>query len=316
MSELEQLYLQEIQLMMYGCGDCPKPLQSTVKVVASVVQQQILLIAWRAEENAARRGSKTVSPRDIIFLMRKSPEKLQRLYKYLSVKEMKSKFSGLSGSDFVDTPGDDMDGDVTNLLESARRTRQGNLRDLFTEMDVTGELLESLNKQSLDPIRLKREQRADGTSISLDPAGYLEFCNARRATFVNSKLSQQRFLEWVSLAIDTTQGLIGEPSASLPRLSGPAIDILAYLAKETVALLVDFALLVRQDSCGSVPGGPQRPLTLRPPQNTTISNGLERLPITSAEVRETLRRHWSPLLTQSAGLVRTGPPLSSQLIAC
>lgn len=70
-------------MMMFGCGDCARPLQSTVKVVANIVQHQVLSTAWRAEEQAARRGSKNVSPRDIIFLMRKSPDKLRRLYSYL-----------------------------------------------------------------------------------------------------------------------------------------------------------------------------------------------------------------------------------------
>ena len=69
--------------MMHGCGDCAKPLQSTAKVVASIVQQQALNIAWRAEVQAIRRGFKTVTPRDIIFLMRNNPDKLRRLYAYL-----------------------------------------------------------------------------------------------------------------------------------------------------------------------------------------------------------------------------------------
>lgn len=316
MSDTEQLYLHEIQLMMHGCGDCARPLPATVKLVANIVQQQVLSIAWRAEEQATRRGSKTVNPRDIIFLMRKNPDKLRRLYNYLSVKEMRTNFSALTASDVVE-PTDDSEGDVTNLLDSARRNRQANLREMFTEVDVSGELLESLNNPMYDPIRQKRNQRADSISLSLDPAGYVEFSNARRAAFVNSKLTHQRFLEWLSLAIDTSPGLIGEPFiSSPPRMNSAAIDILAYLAKETVAMLIDFAILVRQDSCGTVPGGPLRPLTLRPPSSTSASSGLERLPISPAEIREALRRYFSPLLTQSAGLVRTGPPLASQIIAC
>lgn len=306
MGDLEQLYLHEIQLMMHGCGDCARPLLSTVRVVASIVQQQVLGIAWRSEEQATRRGSKTVTPRDIIFLMRKKPDKLRRLYSYLSVKEMRMNLTGL-GNDFNESAADDVDGDVSNLLDSARRSRQSSLQDMFAEIDVSGELLETLNNPSLDPIRQKREQRADSTALSLDPAGYMEFSTARRAAFVNNRLTQTRFLEWLSLSIDTSQGLPGEPVAALPRMSGPAIDILAYLAKETVALLVDFALLVRQDS-GTAPGGPLRPLTLRPPTYNGVSDRLDKLPLTPAEVREAIRRCLSPLFTQSAGLVRTGPP--------
>ncbi|XP_034255709.1 transcription initiation protein SPT3 homolog [Thrips palmi] len=317
MSETEQIYLHEIQLMMHGCGDCAKPLQSTAKVVASIVQQQALNIAWRAEEQAIRRGFKTVTPRDIIFLMRNNPDKLRRLYSYLSVKEMRTNFTSLAGSDVMEAAGEEMEGDVSNFKgESAKKSRLASLRDMFTEIDTSGELIDSLNSPSLDPIRQKREQRADSMSQSLDPAGYFEFSNARRAAFVNSKLTQHRFLEWLTLGIDTSQGLAGEPHVTLPRISSPAIDILAYLAKETVAMLVDFALMVRQDSCGTFPGGPLRPLTLRPPSNSNTANVLEKLPITPAEIREALRRYWSPVFTQSAGLVRAGPPLSNQLMAC
>lgn len=317
MSETEQLYLHEIQLMMHGCGDCAKPLQSTAKVVASIVQQQALNIAWRAEEQAIRRGFKTVTPRDIIFLMRNNPDKLRRLYAYLSVKEMRSNLSSLAGSDLMEVSGEEMEGDVPNFKgDSVKKSRLATLRDMFTEIDTSGELIDSLNSPALDPIRQKREQRADIMSQSLDPAGYFEFSTARRAAFVNSRLTQHRFLEWLTTGIDASQGLAGEPHITLPRISSPAIDILAYLAKETVAMLVDFALLVRQDSCGSVPGGPLRPLTLRPPSSSSAASGLEKLPITPAEIREALRRYLSPVFSQSAGLVRSGPPLANQLIAC
>lgn len=84
-----------------------------------------------------------------------------------------------------------------------------------------------------------------------------------------------------------TVGLIGEPPATLPRLNSPAIDILAYLAKETVAMLVDFALLVRQDSCGAVPGGPLRPLTLRPHPNTSVASGVSNFLLPSFVCHET-----------------------------
>lgn len=57
-------------------------------------------------------------------------------------------------------------------------------------------------------------------------------------------------------------------------MNNSAVDILAYLAKETVAMLVDFAILVQQDSCGTVPGGPSRPLTLRPPSSSSTSSGV------------------------------------------
>lgn len=95
------------------------------------------------------------------------------IFLFSAVKELRTNFSALTGSDLSETTSDEAEGDVSSLVESGRRNRQAILQDLFTEMDVSGELLDSLNNSSLDPIRQKREQRADSTSISLDPAGFV-----------------------------------------------------------------------------------------------------------------------------------------------
>lgn len=71
----------------------------------------------------------------------------------------------------IESSGDDMEGDVSSALDSARRNRQASLQEMFTEVDVSGELLENISNPSVDPIRLKREQRANSMSLSLDPAG-------------------------------------------------------------------------------------------------------------------------------------------------
>ena len=71
----------------------------------------------------------------------------------------------------VESTGDDIEGDVSSVMDSARRNRQLSLQEMFTEVDVSGELLENITNPSVDPIRQKREQRANSMSLILDPAG-------------------------------------------------------------------------------------------------------------------------------------------------
>lgn len=66
----------------------------------------------------------------------------------------------------------------------------------------------------------------------LDAKKYIEFCRARRASFTSKNPDELRF--W----LDPDQELSFSPVA---------LDILAYYAFETVAQIVDYALLVRMD---------------------------------------------------------------------
>lgn len=87
---------------------------------------------------------------------------------------MRTNFSSIAGSDFMEAAGEEPEGDIPNFKgDSAKKSRLASLRDMFTEIDTTGELIDSLNSPTLDPIRQKREQRADSISQSLDPAGYV-----------------------------------------------------------------------------------------------------------------------------------------------
>lgn len=69
--------------MMFGLGDCPKPLEATAKVIEEIVLEQLNSIICQAEEICNRRCSRVISPQDLLFLMRKDILKLQRLINYL-----------------------------------------------------------------------------------------------------------------------------------------------------------------------------------------------------------------------------------------
>ena len=51
-------------------------------------------ILYRATLTAERRGSPAIAMEDLVFLMRSSPIKVQRLLKYLAVKDMAASVAG------------------------------------------------------------------------------------------------------------------------------------------------------------------------------------------------------------------------------
>lgn len=77
------IFFKDIQEMMFGLGDCSKPLESTAKIIEEVVLDQLSSILTQAEEISTRRNSKIISPQDLLFLMRNDTLKLQRLINYL-----------------------------------------------------------------------------------------------------------------------------------------------------------------------------------------------------------------------------------------
>lgn len=69
--------------MMFGLGDCPKPLEATAKVIEEIVLEQLNSIICQAEEVSNKKCVRVISPQDLLFLLRKDTLKLQRLINYL-----------------------------------------------------------------------------------------------------------------------------------------------------------------------------------------------------------------------------------------
>ncbi|XP_052242429.1 transcription initiation protein SPT3 homolog [Dreissena polymorpha] len=84
-----------------------------------------------------------------------------------------------------------------------------------------------------DEIKYERLLRAELTSRCMDPQQYLEFSEARCTNFSRKT---QKFRDWMF------SGLEAEVKPNQY-----ALEVLSYLAYETVAQIVDLALLVKQD---------------------------------------------------------------------
>ncbi|PNF34211.1 hypothetical protein B7P43_G17512 [Cryptotermes secundus] len=190
-----------------------------------------------------------------------------------------------------------LDGDLT--LESSRGKRQGHMcMDFLQSIDQTGELTDT-SAIPVDVVKYERNVRAERSSRVLDETRYLEFVNARRASFIISPKSALKFREWLRMRSDG--------NSETPKISSVTYDLLGYMAYETVAQIVDLALLVRQDNlaCPGAPFSWYMPATGYSTGHSLDSRQIESAgPLTPAEIREALRRYWTSPIGPAALFTR------------
>ncbi|XP_032228995.1 transcription initiation protein SPT3 homolog [Nematostella vectensis] len=219
----------EIQSMMYAFGDCRRPSPESAAIIEEIVHQQIASLIVRAAEVTNMRGGRFMSIEDIIFLMRRDKDKLKRLIKYLSFKDMKSKTQKQVSQDEDDV----LDNAATELKGSKRRKIS---YDFLSSIDHTGDLVSLFDDEDIDEVKQERNERAERFARTLDHQQYLDFVECRQANF-NKKAG--KFKEW----LDCNSLIDMKPNT-------PVMEVFSYLAYETVAQVVDLALLVKKDSKG------------------------------------------------------------------
>ena len=84
--------------MLYTFGDSRRPRLETAILVDDIVRQQMVEILLRAVDASHLRGANgLVSIEDVLFLLRKSPVKVQRFVKYFKALLQKFHFCLLLG---------------------------------------------------------------------------------------------------------------------------------------------------------------------------------------------------------------------------
>ncbi|XP_036397962.1 transcription initiation protein SPT3 homolog isoform X2 [Megalops cyprinoides] len=215
-------FIPELQSMMFALGDARRPLHETAALVEDIVHTQLINLLQQAAEVSLLRGARVISAEDILFLMRKDKKKVRRLLKYMQFRDYKSKI--LKSIDDEDP----LDSDKY----SSSNKRQRLALDFLGSIDQTGEFLALLEEDDMDEVKQERMERLERQTRTMDSAQYSEFCESRQLSF-SKKAS--KFREWLDCS-----SMEVKPNAV-------AMEILSYLAYETVAQLVDLALLVKQD---------------------------------------------------------------------
>ncbi|XP_060087256.1 transcription initiation protein SPT3 homolog isoform X2 [Heteronotia binoei] len=162
---------------------------------------------------------------DIVHTQLINLKKLRRLLKYMFFRDYKSKIvKGIEEDDLLE---DKLGGSSGNINK-----RQKIAQDFLISIDQTGELLSLFEDDEVDDVKQARMERAERQTRMMDSAQYTEFCESRQLSFSKKASKFRDWLDCSSMEI--------KPNAI-------AMEILAYLAYETVAQLVDLALLVKQD---------------------------------------------------------------------
>ena len=262
--------LNDTQQMMVAFGDCRRPSLETAKIVESVVLMQMTEIIDRASEVSNNRGYKSIQLESILYLMRKSPHKIQRLIKYLTAKEITIKAK-------KETEGE--------LDEMKGKSVVGRCRDFIEAIDDTGKLLAACNEEYFDEVYVERLLKNDKLTRKMDNKRYEEFCKARIVSFRGKYSAKyQAALESIKAGV----------ALKVERI---ADDILSYLAYETLGQLIEMSLLLRTESLQDPVARLVTPLAVNPDYPSILHHQDSKAdmselshPITPAEMREVLRR--------------------------
>ncbi|CAG0879592.1 unnamed protein product [Darwinula stevensoni] len=261
---------KEISQMMHGFGDSSQPSLETVQLVERVTLCELRKIVAQAASVAEWRCGqrKLVSLEDILFLLRRDKAKLKRL---LQVFARKDQLGNLKVS-------------LADDLEGGNKSRVAFALQFLNSIDSSGQLSSANHEDIFDEVKNERAERLEICSRYLSKAQYLEWTEARKISFYQ-KNRMLKLRDWI----------MQDPSFTV-RLSSGALEILQYLAHETVAELVDLALLVRADrrsekvhphTLPSVPLLPELPETItKKPQitNAIPALSIERDPLTVEEL--------------------------------
>ncbi|XP_050301965.1 transcription initiation protein SPT3 homolog [Anthonomus grandis grandis] len=274
-------YYNEISMMMYGFGDSHQPDKDTVNLVESIVLNQLQTIVKEAQKYG---DGKIVNAQELVFLLRHNKCKMQRFVRYLNNKEITKVAYGSTTA----TPNFTPKIDETPFIEIDPEDRPKNKLIEFIELlDETGEFMD-LSEE--DEVKMERMVRADRISQELNEEKYIEFAKARCSSFkVKSRTMAENMKQWIDPKNETV-------------INADALDVLSYFAHETVAEIVDCALLVREDAKSGtdpvrhLPGSYYSAVMFngahrfeeKKPDYTRVHSG--QLPISVAEIHEVMRR--------------------------
>lgn len=87
----QNIYAQEIESMMYTCGDVRVPEKESSLYMEQIIYVQIKILLNKAYEISKIKGSKKICIEDIVFLMRNNPHRVKKLSNYITFKDVRNK---------------------------------------------------------------------------------------------------------------------------------------------------------------------------------------------------------------------------------
>lgn len=248
-------YRVEIQQMMFVAGSSDPPLH-TVCLVEDIVRAQVVELISRGMALARKRGARTVTVEDIMFLIRHDVAKVNRLSTYLAWKDVRknARDQGDGGQadadileDAVDVPGA-AGGQPANAPAAASKAKKAKFslpwkpQFMFAIPMLDSDLAAAANEGDSDEdddddeanqLMNERLRNADLRTQNMTREEYVHWSECRQASFTFRK--NKRFREWAG---------IGQLTDT--RLQDDIMDVLGFLTFEVVANLTERALKIKQ----------------------------------------------------------------------
>ncbi|KAG5437911.1 hypothetical protein PCANB_000257 [Pneumocystis canis] len=202
-------------------GEVPDPLPETTALVEDIVRGQVIEMITQATQHAIKRGSRSISVEDLIFLIRHDKPKVNRLKTYLSWKDVRKNAKeqdGVESPEIID--GSDLPWDLYFMFSESVPF---NFDD---EDDYDSDEQES-NFDTLLRLRF-----ADLRTRTMTKDEYVHYSECRQASFTYRK--SKRFREWSGM----NQLMDCRPNDDI-------IDILGFLTFEIVATITEESLRVK-----------------------------------------------------------------------
>ncbi|KAI9208187.1 transcription initiation factor IID, 18kD subunit-domain-containing protein [Polychytrium aggregatum] len=264
---------------MYVFGEVQDPLEDTVELVEDIVQSQLCEILAQAASHALKRGTRFINVEDLIFLIRKDTQKVNRLKIFLSWKDVR-KAQGKDSSGGADTAEDLLEEGADKPLKVKRMKikfswdliqQYSSLLSDDEDEDEDEEELEAYEDQ------IQRLKTADDVTKTMSKDQYIYYADCRQASFTFKKVKKFREFCMMSNYCEN-------------RTNNEVMDVLGFLAYELVSKLTEVGLHVRKEWAQSKPAdgdGPRIPdLFAGPPPEIS--------PLQPVHIQEAFRRLQRP----------------------
>ncbi|KAJ5204696.1 uncharacterized protein N7498_005575 [Penicillium cinerascens] len=234
-----------IRQMMFVSGETAEPSIESTTLIEDITRQQVIELLTRSTALATRRGSRSISTDDLIFLIRHDKAKVSRLRTFLSWKDVRKNVKdsddkgGADAADFA--AADDAAGVVGGQQDVAakpknKRAKVGLAWDpnsFFSVQVPEREDEEDEEEEEQNYATLQRLAAADERTKHMTKEEYVFWSECRQASFTYRK--SKRFREWAGFGIVTES----KPNDDI-------VDILGFLTFEIVQTLTEEALKVKE----------------------------------------------------------------------
>lgn len=287
MTDKTAKYKTEIQQMMYVSGETAEASSETTGMIEEIVRQQVIEMLRQCTEQASRRGSRSISTDDLIFLIRRDVAKVSRLRTFLSWKDVRKNVKDSEENKDADIGGGDEVAPVAAPVVEAKKNKKAKVGlpwevpSLYNQEVPERDDEEDEDEGEMNTATLQRLNKADERTKAMTKEEYVTWSEYRQASFTFRKA--KRFREWAGFGVVTDS----KPNEDI-------VDILGFLTFEIVQTLTEEALKIKeQEDLGnkaSLSAGGEQPGKKRKLHGLFEPPSEGRTPVDTRHIQEAFRR--------------------------